>query len=137
MDTCHKTTNYSVNDAVLEKKKNPNIEIIEDSHLNSINPKGFSKHNNVIVRNHPGSNTEDLKSYIVPSIKKKRDVLIIHRGCNDLTSKVNTIENLQFIINNIKKKSAHTKIAISSIFIRADKNGVDKQEYELNIKLKK
>ena len=125
MDTCHKTTNYSVNDAVLEKKNIPNIEIIGDSHLNSINPKGLSKHNNVIVRNHPGSNTEDLKSYIVPSIKKKRNVLI--SGCNDLTSKVNTIGHLQFIINNIKKKSAHTKIAISSIFTRADKNGVDKQ----------
>ena len=72
IDTSHKTINNSVNDAVHEKNKIPNIEIIGDSHLNAINPKGLSKHNNVIVQNHPGSNTEDLKSYIVPSIKKQR-----------------------------------------------------------------
>ena len=46
------------------------IEIIGDSHLNALNPKGLSKHNNIIVRNHPGSTTEDLKGFIVLSIKK-------------------------------------------------------------------
>ena len=49
IDASRKTVNNSVNDAVHEKNNIPNIEIIGDSHLNAINPKGLSKHNNVIV----------------------------------------------------------------------------------------
>ena len=55
-------------------KKLKNIPTIE------VNPKGLSNKNNVIVRNHPGCTTEDLMSYIVPTIKKKRDAIIIHCG---------------------------------------------------------
>ena len=72
------------------------IEIIGDSHLNALNPKGLSKHNNIIARNHPGSTTEDLKSYIVPSIQKQRDAIVIHSGSNDISSNdADTIGNLQ------------------------------------------
>ena len=38
IDTSRKTVNNSVNDAVHEKNKIPNIEIIGDSHLNAISP---------------------------------------------------------------------------------------------------
>ena len=113
------------------------IEIIGDSHLNALNPKGLSKHNNIIVRNHPGSTTEDLKSFIVPSIKKQRDVIIIHSGSNDISSNdADTIDNLQSIINKVKKQSSHTKLAISSILTRKDVNGYDRKVVELNSKLK-
>ena len=119
-----------------EAKNIPTIEVIGDSHLNAINPRGLSNKNNVIVRNHPGSTTEDLTSFIVPTIKKKRDAIIIHCGANDLTNDTNTIPNLQTIVNRIKSKSANTKIAISSVFIRKDKKDIEQKVKGLNIKLK-
>ena len=127
------------NESTLEKSetKIPIIEVIGDSHLNPIKPQGLSnKNNKIIVRNHPGCTSEDLKSFIIPSINKKRDAIIIHCGSNDLTNESNTIENLQTIINNIKKKSAHTKIAVSSIFTRKDIKGLDKKVSQLNLQLR-
>ena len=114
----------------------PNIEVIGDSHLSAINPKGLSNKNNVVVRNHPGSTTEDIKSHIIPSLKKNRDLIIIHTGTNDITNKVETILNLQSIVNTIKKKSANTKICISSLFVRKDKKGIEIKVSELNRQLK-
>ena len=61
------------------------------------------------------------------SIKKQRDVIIIHSGSNDISSNdADTIDNLQSIINKVKKQSSHTKLAISSILTRKDVNGYDK-----------
>ena len=89
------------------------------------------------MHNHPGSTTEDLKSFIVPSIKKQRDVIIIHSGSNDISSNdADTIDNLQSIINKVKKQSSHTKLAISFILTRKDVNGYDRKVVELNSKLK-
>ena len=70
-----------------------------------------------------GCTTEDLTSYIVPTIIKKRDVIIIHCGTNDLTNDKDTIQNSQSIVNKIKSKSSHAKVAVSSVFTRKDKNG--------------
>ena len=105
------------------------IEICGDSHLNNINPKGLSVNGNIT-----GSTTDDLKCHIIPTINKKRDVIIMHSGCNDLTSDVDTINNYQAIINKIKKKSAHSKIAISSLFIRKDKPAMEQKVKSLNKK---
>ena len=55
---------------------------------------------NIIVCNYPGSTSDDFKCHIIPIINKKRDVIIMHSGCNDdLTSNVDTINNYQAIIN--------------------------------------
>ena len=121
---------------VTRKHALPNIEVIGDSHLSAINPKGLSNKNNVVVRNHPGSTTEDIKSHIIPSLKKNRDLIIIHTGTNDITNKVETILNLQSIVNTIKKKSANTKICISSLFVHKDKKGIEIKVSELNRQLK-
>ena len=120
----------------LECKTLPNIEIIGDSHLNAIDEKGLSRKRNVKVHNHSGATTKDIKSHIIPSLDKNRDVIIIHSGCNDLTNKIDTIENLQVIVNRIKAKSAHTKIAISSVFERTDINGMEHKVRDLNLQLK-
>ena len=114
----------------------PIIEIIGDSHLNAIDPTGLSNKKNVIIRNHPNATTEDINSHIVPSLKKKRDVIIIHSGSNDLTNDIDTIQHMQSLVNKIRHKSANTKIAISSIFIRTDKNDLKQRVINLNAKLK-
>ena len=54
---------------------------------------------------------QKILSFIIPSVKKQRDIIIIHSGSNDDSSyNAVTINNLQS-----KKQSSHTKFAISSI----------------------
>ena len=78
-----------------------------------------------------------MKSFIVPSIRKQGDVIIIRCGCYDIgTNDIETINNLQSVINKVRKQSANTKLAISSVFTRSDVKGFDKKVKELNIKLK-
>ena len=109
-------------DEEINKKSNktPVVEIIGDSILNNIAPHGISRKGNVAVSNHSGATSEDIIDKIKPIIKKKPDLIIIHIGTNDLTKKVDTIPNLQSIINRIKKKSAATNLVISSILQRRD-----------------
>ena len=101
-----------------KSNKTPVVEIIGDSILNNIATHGISRKVNVAVSNHSGATSEDIIDKIKPIIKKKPDLIIIHIGTNDLTKKVDTIPNLQSIINRIKKKSAATNLVISSILRR-------------------
>ena len=116
-------------------KDYPKIEVIGDSLLNGIEESKLSSKGNIKVRNYPGATTEDLKDHANPTIRKKVDLIIIHAGTNDITKKSDTIPNLQAIVNNIKRKSANTKIAISSLITRKDsrknENGVLKLNNEL------
>ena len=71
---------------ILEKSESklPIIEVIGDSHLK---PQGLSnKINKIIAHNHPGSTTDGLKRFSVPSIKKKWDAIAIHCGSNHITT---------------------------------------------------
>ena len=66
--------------------------------MNALKPRRLSKHN------HPGSNIEDIKRFIVPSIRKQRGVIIIHCGSNDIgTNDIETINHLQSVINKVKQ----------------------------------
>ena len=76
-----------------------------------------------------------MKSFIVPSIRKQRDVIIIHCGCYDIgTNDIETINNLQSVINKVRKQSANTKLAISSVFTRSDVKGFDKKVKRIKYK---
>ena len=57
-------------------------------------------------------------------------------GTNDIRDEVDTVKNLQNVINKIKKKSAHRKIAISAAFKRTDYPELGKQIPILNSRLK-
>ena len=86
--------------------------------MNNIAPHGISQKGNVAISNHSGATSEDIIEKIKPVIKKKPDLIIIHIGTNDVTKNVDTIINLQTIINRVKKKTATTEIVISSILQR-------------------
>ena len=140
-------------DFPVEEKQKRNVCIIGDSIVNGINPNGFKKDSstkriginpngfnkvfNVKVRPHGGATSEDMIDYIKPTIRKKPDDIIIHVGTNDITkNNVNTVENLQKIVNMINKDSPGTKICISSVTKRTDKKGLEAKIKSLNIKLK-
>ena len=44
---------------------------ITDSFLNNINARGISKKENIIVLDHPGATSEDLKDFIHSTIRRK------------------------------------------------------------------
>lgn len=69
-------------------------------------------------------------------INGKPDILIFHVGSNDLTKNVDTIPNLQTIVDRCKRKSAYTKIVISSVVTRKDYRNSETDVIELNDKLK-
>ena len=102
------------------------MEIIGDSILNGLVDRGLSKNGNIKTRKYPGCTTRDLKHHVIPTIEKKPSVIIIHAGTNDLTNDVETIANYKYIIEKIKKKSPHTKIAISLLTLRKDRKNIEK-----------
>ena len=106
--------------------KNVTVEIIGDSILNGLVDRGLSKNGNIKTRKYPGCTTRDLKHHVIPTIEKKPWVIIIHAGTNDLTNDVKTIANYKYIIEKIKKKSPHTKIAISLLTLRKDRKNIEK-----------
>ena len=68
--------------------------------------------------------------------ENKCDAIVCHVGKNDLPHNVNTIENLQKLVDKSRKSRLKRKIAISSAFIRLDKPNIGKQIPKLNGKLK-
>ena len=119
------------------KNKNKKVEIIGDSLLNGLNDRGLSKNGNVKTRKYPGASTSDMIYHAIPTIERKPEIIMCHAGTNDLTNKIDTLTNCQTIVNKIKKKSLHAKIAISSLITRKDKPGYDEKVKLLNAELKK
>ena len=103
------------------------VVITGDSMLNNINPRGISKYGNVNGKHFSGSTSESMKNYINPTIRSKPDAKVIHVGTNDINSNIDRLNNLQTIVARVKKKSAQTKIIISSIIIRQDQPNVENQ----------
>lgn len=127
------TPNTFDKDEISRKK----IYIVGDSMLNGIKEKGLQKKHHVKVRAHPGSTTDDLIDYINPIIKKKPDGIIIHGGCNDITNDIDTLKNIDRIVQCVKKKSPDTELIMSEIIIRKDIKGIDKKVELLNENIKK
>lgn len=102
-------------------KKDTFIEIIGDSHLNGIMEKGLRNDNRrVNIRRWSGSNSEDVLDLIKPVLRNKANEIIIHTGCNDLTRKMNPLNNIRKITNIVKESAPETKLTFSSIMIRKD-----------------
>ena len=111
--------------------------IIGDSILNGINENGIkTKEQSVVIKPYSGATTEDISDLIKPEIRKRPGTIIIHSGTNDLTKKVDTVENLKKIIEYTKQYSSHTKLIISSITVRTDKIDLKKKAVVANTKMK-
>ena len=96
-----------------------------------------SKNNDVKVDAHPGSTTLDMLDYIKPIVRRKRYVLVIHTGTNDLTNGVKTMKEVRQLVKCVKEldKEEEVKIGFSSVINRSDRN-LEKEIADLNLKLK-
>ena len=110
-----------------EIKERKNVIIVGDSLLNGLQENGLRKNHNVKMYAPSGATTEDIIGYVNPIIRKKPDCLILHCGTNDITNDVDTINNIERIISNVKKKCPDTKLTISKLIIRKDRNNIDNE----------
>ena len=94
------------------------IAIVGDSTLVDILDGHLKRYYNVLLNFHGGATTKDMLGYIRPLIKQRLDCIIIHAGANDLGTreKIDTIENFRKIIEQIRRESPDTTIALSTVF---------------------
>ncbi len=111
------------------KKDTKRITIVGDSMLNGIMEDGMQKNHNVRIKRRPGATTLDIMDHVKPVIRKKSDLNIIHTGTNDLTCKeeVDTVKTLSSVIEEERRVSSETKIALSGIVVRKDKQAMQKK----------
>ena len=135
------STQNKANKAVKKTKSKPNkvkkkVFVVGDSLLNGISEKGFTDHN-VSIKAHPGATSNDLSYYIKPIVHKKPDVIIVHCGTNDIPKDLKTVDNLKNMDDYIKTNSPNTKLVISSLILRKDKNVYQEKVATMNERLKK
>ena len=85
---------------------------------------GISKNDQVQVKKHPGTTTDNIIDYIKPTIRQKPDMVIINSGTNDLTKDVNTMSRVQKVVAAAKEIDTESKIklGLSDITARGDIN---------------
>ena len=135
------SNNDSLKEDIFNNNKDKNIFkrkviVVGDSLLNGINERALSKDFNVKVNNIPVDTSKTVLDKIEELVKCKPSSLIVHAGTNDLTKEKNVLNNVKKIVKEVKRISLNTKIAFSSITIRKDKKGIDKNVVETNARLK-
>ena len=101
-----------------------------------MNGREISRSSSVKIRSHPGATTEDLIDYVRPTARKNPKMMVIHSGTNDLTNKVNTLQNIRKVINAIKENDVNDEIEIVlSSAIHPDDQDLEDKINKLNKKL--
>ena len=104
------------------------IHILGDSMLKNLNSWNFNKDcpsgDKVIVKSFSGSTTKDMHSYVIPSIEKGPDCIVLHVGTNDLPDAKKSDVNIAQGIIALAKKIREDKIEVkvSGLVPRYDKH---------------
>ena len=120
-----------------EDRKKPVITVVGDSIVRGIRKQEINRivHKyNSFVKKFPGATTEDTESYIIPTLNRNPDVLIIHCGTNDLRK-----EDPGKIATKITRVAlqATRKVAVSSILARGDSDLLERKRVQVNMMLQK
>ena len=110
--------------------------IVGGSMIKHVNGLKVSRDDSVKIRWNPGATTDDIIDYVRPAARKKRDMIIIHSGTNDIQNKVNTLQKIRKVITTIKKNDVNNKvqIAFSGVIHRNDQD-LKEEVKEINRKL--
>ena len=93
------------------------VFIIGDSMIKYVNGREVSRNNPVKVRSHPGATTNDFIDYVLPTVRQKPNLIIIHTGANDIQNNANTLQKIRKVISSMKGYDSddNIKIALFSI----------------------
>lgn len=97
--------------------------IMGDSMLKNVHGyKLSSQEQKVVVKSFSGAKIECMNHYIVPTLKLKPDVVVLHCGTNDLKSKQpeEISENIIDLAKSVSQISESTGVIISGIVPRGD-----------------
>ena len=126
------------NEVKAKSPKKRQVIIAGDSMLNNIEEKFDlnTKTSNVSVRSFSGANTEGIKDYSIPLLRKEPNVMSIHAGTNNVrTNKPSIIvDELVKLQEHIIKIAPSTKVVLSNIIRRHDykQEQLDKKIIETN-----
>ena len=68
-----------------DKRKLPVAIILDDATVKDIKGwKMLKPYSQVVMKYFSGAKTKDMKSYVIPTVEKKPDNIILHTGTNDL-----------------------------------------------------
>ena len=104
----------------------PVTVICGDSIIRNVNGWDLSNHQNkVVVKSFPGATVADMTHYLVPTIEKKPQNLVLHVGTNDLpsTDPEELTDKIVDLAKQIELKSPDTSITISGIVQRSKDDG--------------
>ena len=140
-----RTFKYSQNNNVAEPFQRPNRKIpvlglVGDAIIKGIRRNELNyqvNHMSTFVKTFPGATTDDMESYIVPTLKREPDALIIHCGTNNLRK--DDPETIAKKITDIALKSKRTvkNVAVSSILVRGDSDLIEWKRLQVNSLLMK
>ena len=105
------------------KRKLPVAVILGHSMIKDIKGWKMSRNTRKVVMKHfSGAKTNDMKSYVIPTVEQKPDNIILHTGTNDLNT-IDTPEEITMGILNLAMtcKTDTNSVFISCIVSRSDK----------------
>eukprot|EP00794_Sanderia_malayensis_P021157 gene21157-23237_t len=117
------------------RDRKPWVVIVGDSIVGSIQRKDLkekTRNHFVTTKTFKGATTEDMKSYITPSIDKQPHGMILHFGTNNL-KKDNPETIAASILNTaMKARSKISNVAVSCILARGDTDEMDDKRNRVN-----
>ena len=123
-----------------ENRRKPVITVVGDSIIRGIRKQEINRNvhqYNSFVKTFPGATTEDMESYVIPTLKRNPDVLIIHCGTNDLRKEDPGKIATKITRIAIQAKKSVRKVAVSSILPRGDSDPLERKRVQINTMLQK
>ena len=108
----------------MHRKDQKKVFIIGDSMIKNITGMGISRKNIIKMRCHPGATSIDICDYIKPALRQKPDVVIVHRGTNDIPNNINTVKKIKKLVKEIEENNHENilQVVISRIIKRYDQD---------------
>ena len=99
---------------------------------------GRSTNDRVTSKSFSGAKCKDMKHYIMPTLEKKPDEIILQVGTNDLkTSSAKTVvKDIMALKDFVVKSSPRTKVTISELIVRTDDETLNNKIKQINTLLK-
>ena len=113
----------------------PEIAIVGDSIVGSIRRKDINtetKDHFVTVKTFKGATVDEMDSYIIPTIKKQPDGLILHCGTNNLRKDDPDIIASKVLSLAIEAKRRIPHVAVSSLIARGDSDIMEERRNHVN-----